>query len=176
MESENNIWSEGAEMHAVNWMGMLRDARIWVYLADRALTDREAKGFVQDFDAFLANWEAHGKRLNASWRLCGNRLLFVAVDEANAPATGCSIDASVNHLRNATKKWREPVDWFDRQNNVYKDKERWHEASNADFWALRKAHHVTDDTMVVNVVHQQNGSCWEEVVIPFSESWHSEMW
>ena len=52
----------------------------------------------------------------------------------------------------------------------------WRQASNANFWALRKSKRISDTTQLVNVVFQAPGSCWGEVVIPFSESWHAEMW
>jgi hypothetical protein len=176
METTNEVWCEGAERLADNWMQMPRDSRTWVYLANRTLAAQEVELFVNGLEVFIATWEAHGKKLKASWRLSGNRLLFIAVDESDAIATGCSIDSSVAYLKDCTEMMHQPLDWFDRQNNLYALDGAWYQASNADFWALRKAHHVTDDTMVVNVVHQQNGSCWGEVVIPFSESWHAEMW
>lgn len=71
---------------------------------------------------------------------------------------------------------RQPLDWFDRQNNLYALDGAWYQASNANFWALRKSKRISDTTQLVNVVYQAPGSCWGEVVIPFSESWHAEMW
>jgi len=176
MESDQIIWQQDADLCAENWSAMSDDSRTWVYFANRALSHQEAQGFLEGLEGFLAGWEAHGKRLEASWRLCGNRLLFIAVNESNAPATGCSIDTSVAYLRKCTNGWENPVDWFDRQSNLYKVGEKWCEASNSDFWALRKSHRISDETEVVNVVHQKMESCRRKVVIPFAMSWHAEMW
>ena len=176
METTNTVWIEGADRCADNWMQMPRDSRTWVYLANRALTAEEVELFVNGLEAFMATWEAHGKKLKASWRLSGNRLLFIAVDESEAPATGCSIDLSVAYLNGCTEMMHQPLDWFDRQNNLYALDGAWYQASNANFWALRKSKRISDTTQLVNVVFQAPGSCWGEVVIPFSESWHAEMW
>ena len=176
MESDATVWQENAEKCADNWTTLPNNARTWVYLANRALSEQEGQEFLDGFKSFAVGWEAHGKPLDTSWRLCGNRLFFVAVDESRAPATGCSIAASVAYLRSCTNGWQEPVDWFDRQSNIYKAGEKWCEASNSDFWALRKSHRISDETDVVNVVHQSMESCRGKVVIPFAKSWHAEMW
>lgn len=176
MANDNTIWLEGSERCADNWPSISRDARTWVYLADRALNENEAMHFSQSLNRFMVDWEAHGKTLSAGWRMCGNRLLFIAVDESTAPATGCSIDSSVTFLQRATKDWGVPIDWFDRKSNIYKEGDAWKQAANAEFWALRKANHIKDDTKLVNVVFQEKGSCWGKVVIPFDSSWHAEMW
>ena len=176
MKSDAILWQENAEKCAENWSVMPQDARTWVYFANRALSESEVQEFLDGLKSFAAGWESHGKALDASWRLCGNRLLFVAVDESTAPATGCSIDASVAYLKSCTTGWQNPVDWFDRQSNLYKADEKWSEASNSNFWALRKSLRISDETEVVNVVHQSMESCRGNVVIPFAESWHAEMW
>lgn len=176
MDSQNAIWVEGADRCADNWQSTVRTSKTWVYLANRALLEDECEHFIKDLQAFTAAWQAHGKNLTSSWRLCGNRLLIIAVDESAAPATGCSIDSSVAFLREASKAWQEPLDWFDRQNIIYKHEEEWRQASNAAFWALRKAKRVTDDTNLVNAVYASSEDCWGNVVIPFASSWHSEMW
>ena len=173
---EMMVWQENAERYAENWSMMPQDAKTWVYLANRALSAEEVVKFLEGFKHFTGGWKAHGKPLDASWRLCGNRLLFVAVDESTAPATGCSIDASVAFLKSCSNGWQNPVDWFDRQSNLYKVDGEWCEASNSDFWALRKSHRISDETEVVNVVHQSMESCRGNVAIPFAESWHAEMW
>lgn len=176
MDSQNAIWVEGADRCADNWQSMVRTSKTWVYLANRALLEDECKLFIKDLQTFTAGWQAHGKNLTSSWRMCGNRLLIIAVDESAAPATGCSIDSSVTFLREASKAWQEPLDWFDRQNIIYKHEEEWRQASNASFWALRKAKRVTDDTNLVNTVYVNSEDCWGNVVIPFATSWHAEMW
>tara|TARA_Y100000385_G_scaffold99742_1_gene103119 strand:- start:685 stop:1215 length:531 start_codon:yes stop_codon:yes gene_type:complete len=176
MDSQNAIWVEEADLCADNWQSMVRTSKTWVYVANRALSKDECKLFMKDLQAFTAEWQAHGKNLTSSWRLCGNRLLIIAVDESAAPATGCSIDSSVAFLRDASKAWQERVDWFDRQSVIYKHEDVWRQANNASFWALKKAKRVTDHTNLVKAVYAKSDDCWGNVVIPYASSWHAEMW
>jgi hypothetical protein len=48
-------------------------ARVWVYQADRKLTDEETAIITETLKASLDTWEAHGKRLTASGKVFENR-------------------------------------------------------------------------------------------------------
>ncbi len=74
-------------------------ARLWTFAASRRLTDQEAARLLAGTDEFLAGWAAHRVPLATAreWRL--NQFLFVAVHEAAAGASGCSIDALVRFIR-----------------------------------------------------------------------------
>ena len=50
-------------------------------------------------DAFLGVWAAHGHPLRSARELRESRFLIIAVDEAAAGASGCSIDALVREIR-----------------------------------------------------------------------------
>jgi hypothetical protein len=63
-------------------------------------------------DAFIAQWQAHGADLSASYRWVGRQLLILAVDETKQQATGCSIDKSVHLLQDFGNK--HGVDFFNR--------------------------------------------------------------
>ena len=56
-------------------------ARVWIFGADRPLAPAEREALMGDLRAFVDVWTAHG-----------------AVDEASAPASGCSIDAMSRRL------------------------------------------------------------------------------
>lgn len=75
-------------------------ARIWVYQADRKLTEDEVKRVSADIRAFCEGWEAHGQPLKTSFQLLHNQFLILAVDEGVHQASGCSIDGSVRVLKN----------------------------------------------------------------------------
>ncbi len=65
-------------------------ARLWVFIADRAVAD--AAPVLDAVDAHLSQWAAHGVPLVCArdWR--ENQFLAIAVDEAATGASGCSID------------------------------------------------------------------------------------
>lgn len=75
-------------------------SRIWIYQADRKLTDKEKERVCADFQAFCDGWEAHGQPLKTSFQLFLNQFLILAVDEGVLHASGCSIDGSVRVLKN----------------------------------------------------------------------------
>ena len=78
-------------------------ARLWIYQAERKLTPNELK-FVEDSTSkFLEAWTAHGNELRASHKLSHDQFLVIALDEGAGGASGCSIDASVNHVRRLEK-------------------------------------------------------------------------
>ena len=79
--------------------GLPDDARLWCFAADRTLSPSEARVLVERMGRFLAGWTAHSRELRVGFELLENRFLFVAVDERQAAASGCSIDALVGHLR-----------------------------------------------------------------------------
>ena len=75
------------------------DARVWVFAAERELAPAEADAVLGTVDAFLGVWAAHGRPLRSARDLRGSRFLIIAVDEASAGASGCSIDALVREIR-----------------------------------------------------------------------------
>ena len=73
-------------------------SRIWVFGADRHLQDSEREILLGELRAFVDAWTAHGSALRAGVAWIEDRFAVVAVDEASAPASGCSIDAMSRRL------------------------------------------------------------------------------
>ncbi len=69
------------------------DARLWIFPADRALSEAEQARLLTEVDRFIGQWGAHDVALTAGRELRYDRFLFVAVDQRKAGASGCSIDA-----------------------------------------------------------------------------------
>lgn len=88
------------------------DARLWIYQANRALTDHEVSLVSQTLEAALDGWEAHNHPLLASGKVYHNRFVIIAVDESREMPSGCSIDKSVHWLQELGQ--RLDVDFFDR--------------------------------------------------------------
>ena len=79
-------------------MDMPAHARAWVYKAARDLGQAEQKLIRERGAAFTAGWAAHGAPLDACVDVLHDRFVVVAVDEAQAEASGCSIDKSVGFI------------------------------------------------------------------------------
>lgn len=74
-------------------------ARVWVYQAERALTETELVALLPRLAAFAERWTSHGQQLRASAEMLHRQFLVLGLDEEVAGASGCSIDASVHFVR-----------------------------------------------------------------------------
>ena len=87
-------------------------ARVWVYQANRPLTDGEVNTIDEALRPALGQWAAHGQPLLASAQVVENRFVVVGVDEGYTLPSGCSIDASVRTLQEIGRAM--DIDFFDR--------------------------------------------------------------
>lgn len=149
-------------------------SRIWIYTADRVLNAVEQATFRQSLEEFCAGWQSHGSELASAGELFEGCLLVLAVDERSAGASGCSIDKSVRWL----KEWgvTHGVDFFNRHLVVYREQEVWRLTGVQQFWAMRKAGIVTEETEVVDTLCKDLGQWKTAGVVPFTRSWHQEVW
>lgn len=82
-----------------NIASMPDHARVWVYKAVRDLSQAEQKLIHERGAAFTSKWAAHGAALDACVDVLHGRFVVIAVDEAQAEASGCSIDKSVGFIK-----------------------------------------------------------------------------
>jgi hypothetical protein len=75
------------------------DARLWIFAAERPLSPDERKRVLDETDAFIDQWAAHGVPLTAGRDLRHDQFVLVAVDERAAGVSGCSIDALVRRMQ-----------------------------------------------------------------------------
>ncbi len=90
------------------------NARVWIYQADRLLTADEQAFLTEASQQFMAQWAAHGTPLTGTAQVLNGYFLVIGVDEAQAEASGCSIDKSVNFVKALGQKLN--VDFFNRLN------------------------------------------------------------
>ena len=74
------------------------DARVWIYQANRPLTDAEITATLPALARFAEEWTSHGRSLLASAEFRHQQFLVVGLNEGVAGASGCSIDASVRFV------------------------------------------------------------------------------
>ncbi len=74
-------------------------SRVWVYQANRTLNAAELSLAEQALLVFTEDWNSHGHGLKSSYKTFFNKFLVVAVDETAYGASGCSIDKSVNLMK-----------------------------------------------------------------------------
>ena len=99
------------------------EARIWVYQASRPLAHAETAQLLQKAQEFLGQWAAHGHPLQCSAEIFYDQFLILAVEESYQSTTGCSIDASVQFIRELEQTFK--VDLLDRTHVAF----RYHDAN-----------------------------------------------
>jgi len=147
--------------------------RIWIYQADRELTEGEKKHILDKLSGFTSQWKAHGKALAAKAEIRYDRFIILMVDDEVAPPTGCSIDKSVHLLKEIEAATG--LTLFDRMQVAYRDASGIQAVSRAEFERLLAAGEVTDRTIVFNNLvasYPELETHWE---VPLSDSWHARV-
>jgi hypothetical protein len=88
------------------------DARVWIYQANRNLTETEKRKIEDVLTSFVSGWKAHGAELSASFKIAYQRFIVIAVDTNTNLPSGCSIDSSVAVLKEIEKAFA--IDLFNR--------------------------------------------------------------
>ena len=88
------------------------DSRVWLYLADRPLSEEEETWFNNELALFLASWTAHNKKLKCDGKVLFSQYVVLAVNEWSEKASGCSIDASTHFMKKAGMALN--IDFFNR--------------------------------------------------------------
>ncbi len=96
-------------------------ARVWVYQADRTLSEAEITEMEQHLQNFVSQWTAHSRDLKASAKVFPDRFVVLAVDENHHQASGCSIDSSVRFVQELEKHYQ--LNLFVRTDVAYLDGE-----------------------------------------------------
>lgn len=93
------------------------DYRVIIYPASRPFATKEAKTITENLYDFLAGWAAHGKPLSSSFKIEKNQFIIICVDEEKEMASGCSIDALGQVMREIDQEYQ--LGLFDRMKASY---------------------------------------------------------
>lgn len=147
------------------------EARIWIYQSNRPFTEAELPELRTLLDTFLEQWTAHGQNLKAGYDLPYNRFIVIGLDQSQASASGCSIDASVHFIQGLEQKYS--VDLLDKMNVTYKQGEFVAHKALMDFKNMAKQRAVGPNTVVFNNLVATKGEYEENWEVPAKESWHA---
>lgn len=147
--------------------------RIWIYQADRELTDSEEQHILSRLEEFTGQWRAHGKQLAATAEVRHRRFVILMVDDSVAPPTGCSIDKSVHLLKEIEQEIG--LNLFDRMQVAYKDGEAVKVASRDEFAAQLASGDLTADTIVFNNLVASYPELADKWEVPVKDSWHARV-
>lgn len=149
------------------------ESRVWVYTANRRLTDAEVFSAQQALDAFARQWTAHDQALLAKAEVFQNQFVILIVDESRAGASGCSIDKSVHFLEGLGQKLG--VDFFERMRFAWAEHNEMFFADRAEFAAQVGSGRISEETYVVNTLAQAKQDLADKWLVPFGKSWHRRL-
>jgi hypothetical protein len=86
-------------MPIVSFSQLPDDARVWVFAASDPLPPANAGRLLDEVDAFLEQWQAHGEPLTCARDRRDDRFVVIGVDQSTAGASGCSIDGLFRALQ-----------------------------------------------------------------------------
>lgn len=150
------------------------DSRVWVYTADRKLTDAESLFAQKNLDTFCQQWTAHNQALLAKAEVFENQFVILMVDESQAGASGCSIDKSVHFLEQLGEAIG--ADFFERMRFAWVDEQgNMQFANRPEFVAFAREGRIGTDTLVADTLVQTKAQLAEKWLIPLRESWHKRL-
>ncbi len=147
------------------------EARIWIYQANRPFTEEEIEVVQQELEAFLQQWTAHGANLKAGFDLPYRRFIVIGLDQEQASASGCSIDASVRFIQELERKFE--IELLDKMNVTFKQGEFIAYKPLKDFRKMASQRSVSSNTVVFNNLVTNKHEYENHWEVPASESWHA---
>ena len=153
----------------VDFDEMPGDSRIWIYQSDRKLSMEEIQFIQKETDKFLTQWSAHGAGLKSSAKVAYDRFLIICVDEKQAMASGCSIDASVHFVQSLSKALNN--DFFNRTKVAFLQNETVSTESLENIKKNLTENSIDERTLTFNNLIQTKDGLSEKWIIPVSESW-----
>ena len=150
---------------------MPSDSRIWIYQAERPITEQERELIMERTKDFVKNWSAHGVALTGSYCIRHDQFLIIAVDESVHLPSGCSIDASVSLVRLLENELR--ISFLDRSRVAIKSEDKIYLKA---FNELKESVHsgsIKENDLVFDNTIQRMDELDSRWIVPVQTSWLS---
>lgn len=146
-----------------------KTARVWIYQSNKVLGQTEVDEISSQLVSFCEEWSAHGAGLKSSFQILHNRFIVIAVDEGHNMATGCSIDSSVNQIKQLESKYG--LNFMDRTQVAFLIGNEVFVESLSTLPAKVNEGVISQDTKTFNNLVQTVDSFDTEWVVPAKETW-----
>lgn len=148
-------------------------SRVWIYQSSRPFAPSEIPQIRQLLDQFATQWVSHNRQLKSHADLFHDRFIVLMVDETQAGASGCSIDASVHFLRQLAELFG--VDLFDRLTFAYKRGDSVETAGQDEFIHKVKSGEIPENTLVFDNLVATKDLFEKSWLKPLEQSWHMRL-
>lgn len=145
-------------------------SRIWVYISDKPFSSNQQIELEPQLKDFSTHWTAHNHQLKADIKILHHQIIIVAVDESQTGASGCSIDKSVNLMKEIEKDYQ--VNLFERTRVAFiSSKGEIKTALVNEVIHMFDTGELNEHTDVFNTLVQTKRELENNFVIPLNESW-----
>ena len=156
----------------VDFKTMPDDSRVWIYQSNRDFNESEI-GIINDKTIpFLDNWQAHGKDLECSYSIIDKRFIIIAVNESVNPIGGCSIDFSLQLIKDISNTIG--IDLLNRLVVNYKLDNRIESLSLSDLKNKIKDGVFSPETIIFNTDINSKSELLNNFKIDIKSSWLSK--
>lgn len=145
------------------------DYRVIIYPASRSFTSKESKVITEKLYDFLATWEAHGKPLSSSFKIEKNQFIIVCVDEEIEAASGCSIDALGQIMREIDAEFQ--LGLFDRMKASFVENGEVKTLKLQDFKKGLREGQISSDIEVFDFSKNTYVAFLSDFLLPLKRSW-----
>ena len=148
------------------------DSRVWIYQSNRDFSDSEIKIINNKTALFLDNWKAHGNELQASYLIKERRFLVIAVNEEFNPIGGCSIDYSLQLVRDISDTIN--INLLDRLTVNYRSANQIVSINLSDLKNKIKNGSISPETIIFNTNMKTKKELSNDFEIKITSSWLSK--
>lgn len=154
----------------INFEDLSDTSKVWIYQSNREFSDNEIEIIKKRVEDFIGSWQRHGEDLKASYQLKYNQFIILAVDEKFNEVSGCSIDASVNLIKQFEKEFK--LDLTNKLNISFKVNNNINIVSLADFQQYAKQGKINLNTIVFNNMVASKADFMNNWEVIAAKSWH----
>ena len=148
------------------------DSRLWIYQSNKDFTISDIKIIEEKTTLFLDNWKAHGKDLQASYLIKDKRFLVIAVNEKFNPIGGCSIDYSLQLVRDISDTIN--INLLDRLTVNYRSANQIVSINLSDLKNKIKNGSISPETIIFNTNVKTKKELSNDFEIKITSSWLSK--
>jgi len=147
--------------------------RVWIYQSNKPFDEKDLPSLQAQIAQFTRQWVSHNRQLRAFGSVFHKQFIVLMVDESQADASGCSIDASVQFIQNLERTYG--IDLFDRMTFAYREGEFVKTVPREEFARLYREGKINDETLVFDNLVSNKGEFERNWLKPLGKSWHKQM-
>lgn len=152
----------------VAFQNLSESSRVWVYQADRKLSEKELELAKSELKSFCEGWNVHGNGILTSFEILEDQVIVLAADESRSATSGCSIDSSVRALQKLENLLQ--INLTDRGKVAFKSANSIQIAPALGIKSKVVEGEIDTDTLVINPLIQTKADL-QSLWIPASKSW-----